>query len=48
MLICYMLNQVFLKTYDTQFDEIIIKFKNRNGILWETKDEVNLTLLTNK
>ena len=41
-------NLVFLKTYNTGFDEIIIKFTDQNGRLLEIEDNVNLTLLTNK
>ena len=39
---------VFLKTYNTEFDEIIIKFMNQNGRLLEIEDKVNLTLLIDK
>ena len=41
-------NLVFLKTYNTEFDEIIITFTNQNGRVLEIKDSVNLTLLINK
>ena len=41
-------NLVFLKTYNTQFDEIIIAFTNKNGRALEIEDKVNLTLLINK
>ena len=41
-------NLVFLKTYSTEFDEIIITFTNQNGTLLEIVDKVNLTLLINK
>ena len=41
-------NLVFLKTYNTEFDEIIITFTNQNGRPLEIKDKVNLTLLINK
>ena len=41
-------NLVFLKTYHTDFDEIIIRFKDQNGKLLEIEDKVNLTLLINK
>ena len=41
-------NLVFLKTYNTEFDEIIIKFTNQNGRPLEIEDKVNLTLLINK
>ena len=48
MLICEMLNQasnlVFLKNYNTQFDEIIITFTYRKGIPLEIEDNVSLTL----
>ena len=41
-------NLVFLKTYNTEFDETIIKFTDQNGRLLEIEDKVNLTLLVNK
>ena len=41
-------NLVFLKTYNTEFDEIIITFTNQNGRPLEIEDKVNLTLLINK
>ena len=41
-------NLVFLKTYNTDFDEIIITFADKNGRLLEIEDKVNLTLLINK
>ena len=41
-------NLVFLKTYSTEFDEIIITFTDQNGRLLETEDKVNLTLLISK
>ena len=41
-------NLVFLKTYNTEFDEIIIKFTDQNGKPLEIKDNVNLTLIINK
>ena len=41
-------NLVFLKTYNTGFDEIIIQFTDQNGRPLEIEDNVNLTLLTNK
>ena len=40
-------NLVFLKTYNTEFDEIIIIFTDENGRLSEIEDKVNLTLLIN-
>ena len=40
-------NLVFLKTYNTEFDEIIITFKDQNGRPLEIKDKVNLTLIMN-
>ena len=40
-------NLVFLKTYNTQFDEII-KFTDQNGRPLAIEDKVNLTLLVNK
>ena len=39
---------VFLKTYNTEFDEIIITFMDQNGRPLEIEDKVNLTLLINK
>ena len=39
---------VFLKTDNTEFDEIIIKFTDQNGRALEIEDKVNLTLLINK
>ena len=41
-------NLVFLKTYNTEFDEIIITFTDQNGRPLEMEDKVNLTLLINK
>ena len=41
-------NLVFLKTYDTEFDEIIITFANQNVRPLEREDKVNLALLINK
>ena len=41
-------NLVFLKTYNTEFDEIIITFTNQNGGLLEIEGKVNLTLIINK
>ena len=43
---CYLLNVepsnlVFLKTYNTEFDEIIITFTDQNGTLLEMEDKVN-------
>ena len=40
-------NLVFLKTYNTQFDEIIT-FTDQNGRPLAIEDKVNLTLLVNK
>ena len=39
---------VFLKTYNTEFDEIIIRYTDQNGRPLEIEDKVNLTLLVNK
>ena len=39
---------VFLKTYNIEFDEIIITFTDQNGRTLEIEDKVNLTLLINK
>ena len=41
-------NSVFLKTYNTEFDEIIIRFTDQNGRPLKIEDKVNLTLLINK
>ena len=41
-------NFVFLKSYNTEFDEIIITFMDQNGRSLEIENKVNLTLLTNK
>ena len=38
-------NLVFLKTYNTQFDEIIITFTDQNCQPLEIENKVNLTLL---
>ena len=39
---------VFLKTYNTEFDEIIIELNDQNGRPLEIEDKFNLTLLINK
>ena len=41
-------NLEFLKNYNTEFDEIVIKIANRNGGPLEIEDKVNLALLINK
>ena len=41
-------NLVFLKSYETEFDEMIITFTDQNGRSLEVQDKVNLTLLINK
>ena len=41
-------NLVFLKTYNTEFDKIIITLTNQNGRLLKIEDKVNLTLLIKK
>ena len=41
-------NLVFLKTYNTEFGKIIIRFTDQNGAPLEIKDKVNLTFLINK
>ena len=41
-------NLVFLETYNTEFDEIIITVTNQNGRLLEIEDKFNLILLFNK
>ena len=40
-------NLVFFKTYNTEFDEIIITFTDQNGRPLEIEGKVNLTLLIN-
>ena len=37
-----------LKTYNTEFHEIIITFSDQNGRSLGIEDKVNLTLLINK
>ena len=39
---------MLLKTYNTEFDEIIITFMAQNGRPLKIEDTVNLTLLNNK
>ena len=41
-------NLVFLKTSNTEFDEIIITFTDQNGRQLDIEGKVNLTLLINK
>ena len=41
-------NSVFLQTYNTEFDEVIITFTNQNGRLLGKEEKDNLTLLINK
>ena len=41
-------NQVFLKTYNGEFDEIIITFTDQDSGQLGIKDKFNLTLLINK
>ena len=41
-------NLVFLKTYNTEFDEIILAFTDQNDRPLEVEDKVNLTLFINK
>ena len=41
-------NLMFLKTYNTEFDKIIITFNDQNGRPLEKEEKVNLTLLINK
>ena len=46
MLICEMLNQAiqfFLKTYNTEFDDIVITFIDQNGRTLEIEDKISLT-----
>ena len=39
---------MFLKTYNTKFDELIITFTDQSGRPLETDDKLNLTMLINK
>ena len=39
---------VFLKTFYTEFDVVVIKFTDQNGRPLEIEDQVNLTLLIDK
>ena len=41
-------NLVFLKTYNTEFDEIFITFTDQNGRTSEIEDKVTLALLIGK
>ena len=41
-------NLVFIKTYNTGFDEIVITFTDQNSIPLEIKDKFNLTVLITK
>ena len=41
-------NLVFLESYNTEFDDIIIKFTNQNGRSLEIEGRVNLILFINK
>ena len=41
-------NLMFLKTFNTAFDEIIITLRNKNRRALETEDKPNLELLINK
>ena len=41
-------NLVFLKTYNTEFDEVIVTFTDQNSKLLEIEVQVNLTLLFDK
>ena len=41
-------NLVFFKTYNTEFDEIIITFTHQNGRPLETEGKVSVALLINK
>ena len=41
-------NLVFLKTYNTDFDKIIIKFTDQNTRPLEIEGKINLTLLVNE
>ena len=41
-------NLLFFKTYNTEFDKIIITFTDQNGRPLEIEDKLNLRLLINK
>ena len=41
-------NLVFLKIYNTDFDEIILTFTDQNSGPLEKEDKINLTVLINK
>ena len=41
-------NLWFLKTYNTEFDDIKITFTDQNGRLLQIEEKVDLTLLINK
>ena len=41
-------NLVFLKTYETEFDEIITTFTDQNDRSLEIEDKDNFALLINK
>ena len=41
-------NLVFLKTYNAEFNEIIITFTDQNARPLKTEDKVNFALLINK
>ena len=41
-------NLVFLLTYNTEFDEIIITFTDQNGRPLEIEDKVNLASIIDK
>ena len=41
-------NLVFLKTYNTELDKIIIKFTDQNTKPLEIEGKINLTLLVNE
>ena len=41
-------NLVYFKTYNTEFDKVIIKFADQNDRPLEIEDKVNLTLLIKK
>ena len=39
---------MFLKTYNREFDEIVITFMDQNGRLLEIEGKINLILIINK
>ena len=38
-------NHIFLKTFNSEYDEIKVRFKNQNSQPLETEDRINLTMV---